>query len=167
MLTRRLRGVAIAAVTAASLAVAAIPSGAAATPGVHAAKVRSYDMNLLADSNGARSSDHRHHYTMNPRLWKVAHKWAEHLAKTGVLEHNPKLELKLTRACPAWTAIGENVGVVYGDSVNELFQAYMHSPPHRANILDKHYSQVGIATVKVKVNGQIQQWDVMDFGNHC
>jgi uncharacterized protein YkwD len=43
----------------------------------------------------------------------------------------------------------------------------MHSPEHRANILDKNYRQVGIATVKRVVDGQTTQWDVMDFGNHC
>jgi uncharacterized protein YkwD len=175
MMTRRLRSAAIAAMAVASLAVAATPTGASASPGSHhrthsshhRSQVRLYDLSLLVHSNTARTTDRRHHYKMNHRLWKVAHAWAKHLAATGVLEHNPKLAPDLGKACPDWTAIGENVGVVYGGSVNELFQAYMHSPPHRANILDKHYSQVGIATVKVTRNGQVEQWDVMDFGNHC
>jgi uncharacterized protein YkwD len=43
----------------------------------------------------------------------------------------------------------------------------MHSPPHRANILDKHYTVLGIATVSVTRNGVTTQWNVMDFANHC
>jgi uncharacterized protein YkwD len=167
MLTRRLRHAAIAAVAAASLGAAVVPDAAASTRPAHTAKVRSYDAHLLAHSNSARLSNHTHDYRMRHKLWKIAHRWAKHLAATGVLAHNPNLAKQITRVCPNWTAIGENVGVVYGTSVDTLFQAYMHSPEHRANILNRHYRQVGIATVKVTVNGQVQQWDVMDFGNHC
>jgi uncharacterized protein YkwD len=157
---------------ATSLGLAAAPLGASAAPAhvVHrhpAAHVRAYDNTLLSDANNARSANSVKQYAMNHRLWKVAHAWAKHLASTGVLEHNPALVHDVTNACPNWTATGENVGVTYGETVHQLFQAYMHSPPHRANILDKRYSQVGIATVRVVKNGQVQQWDVMDFGNRC
>jgi uncharacterized protein YkwD len=176
MPTRRLRSAVIAVAAAASLGAAVVPAGASAShhasghhaSGRHAAaRVRSYDNHLLSHSNHARTSNHRHDYKMNPKLWKIAHRWAKHLAATGTLAHNPRLASQITKSCPSWTAIGENVGVVYGGGANQLFQAYMHSPEHRANILDPHYTKVGIATVKVTVNGQLQQWDVMDFGNHC
>jgi uncharacterized protein YkwD len=169
MLTRRLRGVIVAAAATASLGAVVLPASAAGTAGHHkpSVAVRSYDAKLLAHSNSARAQAHAAGYTMNHKLWKVAHAWAIHLAKTGVLAHNPNLTGQISKRCPAWTAIGENVGVVYGDSVDQLFQAYMNSPEHRANILDKHYRQVGIATVKVVRDGEVEQWDVMDFGNHC
>jgi uncharacterized protein YkwD len=168
MPTHRLRRAAIAAAAVAALGAAVMPNGASATSRpAHTVKVRSYDAHLLKHSNHARTSNHTSDYTMNHKLWKVAHAWAKHLAATGVLEHNPSLAARVGKICPNWTAIGENVGVVYGNSANTLFQAYMHSPEHRANILDKSYRQVGIATVKTTVNGQVQQWDVMDFGNHC
>jgi uncharacterized protein YkwD len=169
MLTRHLRVLLIAAASVATILGLATPAGVAATASNqhHSGEVRSYDAHLLAHSNSARTADHTHSYTMNRRLWKVAHAWAEHLAHTGVLEHNPALEHQISNRCPRWTAIGENVGVVYGKSVRELFRAYMQSPEHRANILDRRYHQVGIATVKVTRHGQVQEWDVMDFGNHC
>jgi uncharacterized protein YkwD len=168
MLTRRIRVLVIAAASAATILGLATPAGVAATASSHHhSQVRSYDAHLLAHSNSARTSDNTHSYKMNHKLWNVAHKWAEHLAHTGVLEHNPALEHQISNRCPRWTAIGENVGVVYGNSVRELFRAYMQSPEHRANILDRSYHQVGIATVKVTRHGQVQEWDVMDFGNHC
>jgi uncharacterized protein YkwD len=104
---------------------------------------------------------------MSRKLWTVAHGWAEHMARTGQLAHNPQLESEITTKCPDWTNIGENVGVVYDASGKQLFQAYMHSPVHRANILDDRYRQVGIATVRVVRHGRVEEWDVMDFGNHC
>lgn len=166
MFARRLQAGVIAAAAVVSVGAAVLPASAS---GHHrwSVTVRSYDTKMLAHSNEARANAHAHGYAMNRKLWKVAHAWAEHLAKTGDLAHNPNLTSQVTKRCPAWTAIGENVGVVYGDSVDQLFQAYMNSPEHRANILDKHYRQVGIATVKVIRNGQVEQWDVMDFGNHC
>jgi uncharacterized protein YkwD len=177
MLTRRLPATAIAAAAAASIALSAAAStGAFAASEQHhrhahhthrGSQVRTYDTHLLAHANGARSSYNDRGYTMNHKLWKVAHAWAEHMARTGRLEHNPSLESKISNKCPAWRNIGENVGVVYGSSVRQLFHAYMHSPDHRANILDHHYRQVGIATVKVVHHGHVQEWDVMDFGNHC
>jgi uncharacterized protein YkwD len=167
MLTRRLRVIIVAAAAAASVGAATVPANASGHHHHPAVTIRSYDSKMLAHSNSARAQAHAAGYTMNHKLWKVAHAWATHLAKTGVLEHNPELTAQATKACPSWTAIGENVGVVYGGSVDQLFQAYMNSPEHRANILDKQYTQVGIATVKIVRNGQVEQWDVMDFGNHC
>ncbi|MBV9485322.1 MAG: CAP domain-containing protein [Frankiaceae bacterium] len=165
----RLLGAALAAAASVSMAAAVAPSGAAAA-GKHpaaASYARSYDAHLLAHSNTVRSSRHTHDYVMNHKLWVIAHAWAKHLAKTGTLAHNPRLSQRISKVCPHWTAIGENVGMVTGTDANTLFQAYMRSPEHRANILSRHYRQVGIATVKTTVNGQVVQWDVMDFGNHC
>ncbi|GMA86960.1 hypothetical protein GCM10025868_22100 [Angustibacter aerolatus] len=42
----------------------------------------------------------------------------------------------------AFRVVGENVGV--GGSEAGLHSAFMHSPGHRANILSKDYTQVGI-----------------------
>lgn len=166
MPTHRVRTAALAALAALGLTAApALSADAAAHRPPQA--VRSFDTSLLGQVNSARSNAGRSHFAMNHKLWKVAHKWAEHLASTGQLGHNPKLTKQVTKACPKWTDTGENVGMVYDETVNQLFQAYMADPPHRANILDKHYKQVGIATVKVERGGQTQEWDVMDFANHC
>ncbi|HTR71176.1 MAG TPA: CAP domain-containing protein [Mycobacteriales bacterium] len=163
-----------AAVAALGLAFAPLAASAStATPartGVNrhpAAHVRAYDQTMLTDANNARAANQVHRFSMNHKLWKIAHAWAKHLSKTGTLEHNAALVQDVTAACPHWTAVGENVGVTYGENEHHMFEAYMHSPPHRANILDKHYRQVGIATVRVVRHGQTEQWNVMDFGNRC
>jgi uncharacterized protein YkwD len=167
MVTRRLRIAAIAAGAAASIAGATVPFAAASPNPHHSAKVRAFDTHLLRHANHARTTNHMRGYAMNDKLWVIAHAWAKHLSKVGTLSHNPNLAKRVTKVCPNWTSIGENVGTVTGGHATTLFQAYMHSPSHRANILDKRYTQVGIATVKTKVNGEVVEWDVMDFGNHC
>ena len=174
MTTRHFTATAVGLAAAASIAIATIPGGAFAASGHHhrhhtsGTVIRTFDTHLLDHANTARTNHSTHSYRMSHKLWKVAHNWALHLAKTGTLEHNPKLESQISNKCPRWTTIGENVGVVYGKATNkQMFKAYMNSPEHRANILDKHYRQVGIASVKVIRHHHVQEWDVMDFGNHC
>jgi uncharacterized protein YkwD len=179
MLTQCLRATVVVAATAAAIVGASTPTGIAiasspthpALPQVRhaqALRVRGFDSALLGHSNRARAAHDAGRYAMNRKLWAVAHHWAEHLAHAGVLEHNPQLTKELSVQCPRWTAIGENVGVVNEAGEGDLFAAYMASPEHRANILDRRYRQVGIASVKVTTaSGQVQEWDVMDFGNHC
>jgi uncharacterized protein YkwD len=172
MLTRHLRGGLLAALAGVCLVASALPSGAEASSTSHHKKshnnhVRNFDHHLHHHANHARKNNGVHHYPMNHKLWKVANNWAQHLAKHGVLEHDPNLATKIGNKCPNWTDMGENVGVETGENSHQLFKAYMADPDHRANILDKHYKEVGIASVKVKVGGLVQDWDVMDFANHC
>lgn len=145
----------------------ATPTTADAAGGVAGAPVRHFDSGLLDHTNQAREHHNRRQFTMNRHLWSIAHSYAKHLAKTGRLSHNPRLVHKLDRACPSWGAVGENVGVETGRSPGALFRAYMHSPEHRANILDHNYTQVGIASVQVTRHGKIKNYNVIDFANHC
>jgi uncharacterized protein YkwD len=165
--THRVRSLISAVAVACSTVVALAPLTASATGAVHAVKIRRYDTSLLGRVNEARAADARHAFRMPSNLHAAAHRWAAHLASTGVLEHNPHLVAAVSRACPNWTTMGENVGVQGGTNSRQMFSAYMHSPSHRANILDRHYTVVGIATVSVTRNGRTMQWNVMDFANHC
>ncbi len=57
----------------------------------------------------------------------------------------------------AHLALGENLaeGIFSGD--NGVVTAWMNSPGHRANILDTHYTQIGVAVREGMFNGQ-QTW---------
>lgn len=133
----------------------------------HVNTPRVFDSHLLVAADTARVHHDAHPMAMNHRLWVVAHRYAKHLARTHQLVHNPKLEQQASKACPNWTDIGENIAETGGGHSLGLFSAYMHSAPHRANLLDTHYAEVGIASVRTTVNGVVEQWNVMDFGNHC
>jgi uncharacterized protein YkwD len=166
---RRARLAAVGAVVALTLGAAPAAhgvsvAGATSHPSI---SIPAYDHVLLVEVNAARIQDRRHSYESSTRLAPIAHAWAKHLANHGALEHNPNLVKDVTKVCPDWTTLGENVGYSFGSNAHELFSAYMHSPPHKANILDSHYKMVSIQTYTVVRHGQVEQWNVMDFANHC
>ena len=72
-------------------------------------------------------------------LVRVAQSWSDQMARSRRLQHNPHLQSEVAN----WWSVGENVGV--GPDLRDLEQAFWDSAEHRANILDKDYTDVGIA----------------------
>jgi hypothetical protein len=72
-------------------------------------------------------------------LASVARTWAGVMAANGAISHNPNLT---TQVGVVWFRITENVGM--GPSVDTVHQAFMQSPGHRANILDREINAVGV-----------------------
>jgi len=68
------------------------------------------------------------------------------LARRYFAHESPKGETVRERSRAAgydWRAIGENIAE--GQlSVNEVMDTWMHSPPHRKNILDPNYKELGV-----------------------
>jgi len=91
--------------------------------------------------NSARASAGLHGYAVSSQLTAVAQGQAQRMAAQQRLYHNPSLATQVT----SWKYVGENVG--YGPDVTTLFQAFMHSSPHRANILDHDFTQIGVGAV--------------------
>jgi uncharacterized protein YkwD len=102
-----------------------------------AATVFVHDINVSRVAAGLRP------LKVSPDLTAVANKWAVALAKKGGLAHNPALG----SAIKNWTGLAENVGM--GQTAAQLHAAFMHSAPHRANILAPIYTQVGVGVVVV------------------
>ena len=74
----------------------------------------------------------------NGTLTAAAQACAERMASSGSMTHS---------AYPGgWSTWGENIAEGYGSSVS-VFNAWMASPGHRANILKASYSQMGIGHV--------------------
>lgn len=71
----------------------------------------------------------------------VARNWSAVMANGAGLSHNPNLQTQITN----WSWLGENVGVGYSN--DSLWNAFMNSPHHRDNILDRHFTQVGVGVV--------------------
>ena len=57
-----------------------------------------------------------------------------------------------------WRRLGENVG--YGYSIRQVHDAFMNSPGHRANILDRGFNRVGIGVTR---DGAGRYWVVQEF----
>jgi uncharacterized protein YkwD len=131
----RVTGAVTGLVLAASVAmgVGAAPAQASTRPSTTAAQ-----RTFVRDINSARHHVHRSTLRTDATLTKVARRWAQHLASSGVLKHNPHV----TSQVRGWRYLGENVGD--GGTVGSLHSAFMHSAPHRANVLSKRYTRVGV-----------------------
>ena len=60
------------------------------------------------------------------------------MSRSDRLHHNPNL----TRQVRGWRIIGENVAV--GWDLYEIHKAWMASPSHRDNILERRYRALGV-----------------------
>jgi hypothetical protein len=107
-------------------------SPAAAAPGSWLSRINTY---RAQNGLGALAEDH----TLN----LVAQTWTQTMATTNTLAHNPALSSLVTIP---WTRLGENVG--YGYDEASIFQAFVNSSGHRANLLGG-YNGIGIGQVVV------------------
>jgi hypothetical protein len=114
---------------------------------------------LATATNTARVSAGLAPLTVNAQLNAVAQAWANKLAAAATLSHNPAVRTQVTD----WTVLGENVGMA-GD-VPTVQNAFMHSPEHKANILDPRFTQMGVgsATSIYPSCGCPVLWVVVDF----
>src|SRR5438309_253533 len=109
---------------------------------------------FVAKLNAARSAAGLRPYSVASDLTSVARQHSAQMASKQSLYHNPNL----TSQVQNWQAVGENVGE--GPTVSDVHAAFMHSPEHKANILDHDFTQVGVGVV-VDKNGII--WVTEDF----
>jgi hypothetical protein len=90
-------------------------------------------------------------YEQNDKLTKAAREHSQLMANRKTLSHQFPGELplrgRLGNVGLAFNTDGENVG--YDSEVDGLHIAWMASPPHRANILKKEFTAVGIGVAKV------------------
>lgn len=75
-------------------------------------------------------------------LTAQARSWASTMAGAGRIFHASDLSSGITAN---WVKLGENVGV--GGDVASLFQAFVDSPSHLANLVDPAYGHVGVGVV--------------------
>ena len=86
----------------------------------------------------------------NMQLAKAAKLHANLMAERNTLTHGfpdeKRLQERVADAGVRFTRIAENVGV--GGDTETIHNALMHSPGHRANILDTAVNEIGIAIVR-------------------
>jgi Cysteine-rich secretory protein family len=132
VLARRLWLTAVAVAGALLVSLLLVPSASAST-----------GSSFVSLVNSARASHGLHGYAVSSQLTSVALGQAQRMAAQNRLYHNPSLATQVT----GWKYVGENVG--YGPDVTTLFQAFMNSTPHRDNILDHDFTQIGVGAVTV------------------
>lgn len=126
-----------------------VATAANATSAIASVHRPSYDArSMMSYINSERKRRGLRQLTYNPRLGGVALNWSKTMSRTQKLKHNARLP----RQVQSYRWVGENVG--YGPTVAALHQAFMRSPGHRANVLDRAYTQMGVESVKDR-NGRI------------
>lgn len=116
---------------------------------------------LVAALNQERAASGMSALAWNPQLAAAARQHAIRMAQVGAISHHFAGEQELADRTSAmgaqFSSIAENVAV--GQTAITLHEAWMHSPGHRANILDASLTSVGIAVVPYR--GRL--WAVQDF----
>jgi len=141
--------------------VVAVPLAGQAHATTTTPALSAFDARLLYDINHARTIRGIRALKVVPGSTDVAHRWSCHMAGAAWLSHNPHLGTLLeSHGSYYWTTYGENVGVTSSTAgADSLFRAYMNSPEHRANILDRTFRYVGVWT---KRSGG-RRWNTIDF----
>ncbi|HEX4023050.1 MAG TPA: CAP domain-containing protein [Acidobacteriaceae bacterium] len=116
---------------------------------------------LFQSVNRAREAHGVQPLRLDPALNAAAQQHAQRMADANAISHQfpgePELLQRVQKQGVALTTVAENVAV--GTSAEQLHQEWMHSPLHRANILDPRLNAVGFGIVKQ--NGQL--FAVEDF----
>ena len=116
---------------------------------------------LLEEANREREARHLPALHWDAALERAAREHAGLMAQHGQISHQfagePGLAERLKRAGVRFSTAAENVG--QAQSAEELHRMWMHSPAHRANLLDPEVDSAGIA-VAIR-NGQF--FAVQDF----
>ncbi|MDQ6949935.1 MAG: CAP domain-containing protein, partial [Actinomycetota bacterium] len=90
-------------------------------------------------------------------LTSVAQQWANHMATTTVLAHNPNLA---TQMPTGWSKMGENIGTGY--SLLAVYNALVASPDHYTNMVDPAFNRTGVG---VATDAKGLFWVTEDLGN--
>lgn len=122
---------ALTALLAALLALGLLPATAQAASG----------SDFVSRINSERSSRGAAPLTVRGDLVAAAQAQAQRMADKSQLFHNPNLAGSVSH----WSLLGENVG--YGPDTAAVHRAFMNSAPHRANILNARYTEVGVGVV--------------------
>jgi uncharacterized protein YkwD len=125
-----------------SLLVVAVMAASTALVGASpASATTTREARMLVKINHARANHGLRPLTASPDLMSAARKHTLSMAGARSLFHT----VSFTSLC-CWEHIAENVG--YGFSVRGLHLQFMHSAPHRANLLDPRMRQVGVGIVE-------------------
>lgn len=123
---------------------------------------------VLVDlTNGDRTQNSLHTLTMNPTLVAAAQAKANDMATKGYFAHvgpdGKDSWYWFKEIGYGFSYAGENLAVDFSDS-GDVERAWMNSPLHRQNLLDPHFTEIGIATAQGKYQGHATTFVVQMFG---
>ena len=123
---------------------------------------------VLVDlTNGDRGGNSLGGLTVSPVLSKAAQAKADDMAAKSYFAHvspdGTNSWYWFRQQGYTFLYAGENLAVDFSDSIN-VERAWMNSPTHRANILNGHFTEIGIATAQGTYNGRSTTFVAQMFG---
>jgi uncharacterized protein YkwD len=139
------------ALTPAAADASATCKGANSNPGSTNLKLVKHATLCLLNKQRAKHGLHK--LKDNPRLSLASQRHAKDMVNRGYFEHGNFVgRIKATRylaGTQVWT-VGENIAWGAGElsTPAEIVDAWMHSPPHRHNILSGKFREIGIGVAR-------------------
>ena len=126
-----------------------------------------YTSVLVDLTNEARLENGLEPLRLSSELAQIASLKAEHMAENEYFAHNSPEGVSPWYWFGAvgydFVYAGENLAVDFDDS-EDVNDAWLDSPGHRANILDARFTEIGIATFEGEYNGHNTVYVVQMFG---
>ncbi|MFP5328340.1 MAG: CAP domain-containing protein [Acidimicrobiia bacterium] len=97
---------------------------------------------FVAKINQLRAEKGLRPLAVDGELTTIGRRWAGKMAAAGQISHNKNFPNEVTQD---WEKLGENVGV--GSNVDELHDAFVKSPAHFRNLVDKDFTHIGVGVV--------------------
>lgn len=119
-------------------------------------------------TNNARTSSKESALATNPLLTSAAQAKADDMAKRGYFAHmSPDGKMAwywIDKSGYKYEYAGENLAVNFDES-DKLVSAWMDSPTHKQNILNPHYTDIGIGTATGTYKGRTATFVVQLFAS--
>lgn len=105
---------------------------------------------LVAAANESRAAQGLPPLREDPELTNAAFRHAQRMVAASALSHQfsgePGLIVRVQQAGVRCSTVAENVAA--GPSANRIHNEWMHSPAHRANLLDPRLNAIGVAVIE-------------------
>lgn len=122
---------------------------------------------VVAETNNERAGGNLGTVTRSAALDQAAQLKAEHMARNGYFAHYAPDGTSpwywFEQVGYSFVNAGENLAVHFNDS-QQVMQAWMSSPTHRANIMNKNFTQIGIGVAEGTYDGYDTVFVVQLFG---
>ena len=124
--------------------------------------------NIIELTNESRAAAHLPALRENGKLDASAAAKAANLLKDGHFAHTSTIGIGLRYWLKSvgykYLVAGENLGETDSWTAQDLEEAFIASPTHRANILNKNYRDIGVAVAAGIIDGQEETVVVVHFG---
>ena len=109
--------------------------------------------------NGARADAGVAPLAVDGAIGWVPRDWSNHMAQNQNLAHNPNYSSQIRSSRPEATRTAENVGYA-SNGARTVFDGFMNSPGHRANILRGEHTHVATGC---SIDSRGYVWVSVDF----